>query len=60
VNREQAILSTARRKVGQGISTGQQYADLNAARAKRKRKMDKNLKVILAGGYNQIPILKCQ
>lgn len=57
MNREQQILSTARRKVAQGVNTEQQYADLNAARDKRKRRRERNVKVMLAGGYKQIPII---
>lgn len=58
MNREQQILSTTQRKVGQGVSAGEQYADLNAAREKRKRKRSRNMQTILSGGYKQIPILK--
>lgn len=57
LNREQQILSTARRKVAQGVSTEQQYADLNAARDKRKRRRERNIKILLSGGCKQVILL---
>jgi len=56
--REQQILSIVERKTAQGVSVGQQYSDLNAARDKRKRRRARNLEIVLAGGYKQIPIIK--
>jgi len=46
-------------KIKREFSPEQQYASLNHARNKRQSRRAKNLKVILAGGYKQIPILKC-
>jgi hypothetical protein len=57
LNREQQILNTTRRKVAQGVSSDQQYADLNAARDKRKRKRERNMKTLLSGGYKQVILL---
>jgi hypothetical protein len=41
-----------------GMSPHVQYAALNKARDKRKRRMERNLKVMLAGGLTQVPVLK--
>lgn len=57
MNREQEIITITQRKVGRGVSADEQYANLNAAREKRKRKRTRNVQVILSGGYKQIPIL---
>jgi hypothetical protein len=56
-SRTERILDTARRKVGQGFDVNQQYAAVNAARDKRRRRGERNLKRMLAGGF-RIPILK--
>jgi hypothetical protein len=40
-------------------SPAAEYAAVNKARDKRIARRKKNLKVILSGGYKQIPILKC-
>lgn len=57
MNREQQILQTAQRKVAQGVSAEQQYADLNAARDKRKRRRERNLKTLVSGGYKQVLLI---
>ncbi len=54
MNREQQILQTVQRKVAQGVSAEQQYADLNTARNKRKKRRDRNFKTLLSGGYKQV------
>jgi hypothetical protein len=58
VNREQEILSTTRRKVAQGYTVEQQYADLNTAREKRRQRNAKRLQQVVSGAWKQIPILK--
>jgi len=58
MTRETQILSIIERKTAQGVSAGQQYARLNAARDRRKRRRERNSKIMLAGGYKQIPIIK--
>ena len=52
--REWEILSTSARKSARNISASQQYRDLNAARDKRKRRRERNVKTLLAGGYKQV------
>lgn len=58
MDREQELIELTERKVAQGVTTEEQYADLNAARAKRKKRAERNLKLMMAGGYKQIPIIK--
>lgn len=57
MNREQEIINVTRRKVAQGVSAEQQYADLNAARDKRKKRRERNIKTLLSGGYKQVILL---
>lgn len=57
MNREQQIINTTQRKVYQGVSADQQYADLNAARDKRKRRRERNFKTLLSGGYKQVLLI---
>jgi hypothetical protein len=48
--RQQNVTTTAARRVRQGEDVSAQYARLNAARDKRGRRRERNLK--LAGGVN--------
>jgi len=57
VNRDEQILSIAKRKMRQGISIDQQYATLNRARDKRKRRRARNLKLLLSGGNAHVPLI---
>lgn len=57
MNREQQIIGITRRKVAQGFSAEEQYAALNAAREKRKRKRAKNVEQMMSGGVKQVLIL---
>lgn len=34
-----------------------EYAALNRARDRRKKKRERNMKIVFAGGYKQIPLL---
>jgi len=57
LSREQQILTTVQRKLVQGVSAEEQYAELNWAREKRKRRRERNLKILLSGGYKQVPLI---
>jgi hypothetical protein len=47
-----------RTKQTQGFTPEIQYSALNAARDKRKRRAERNLKIIMSGGCKQIPIIR--
>ena len=49
--REIRILEIASRKARRGVSVDEQYATLNAARDKRARRRDRNLRNMAAGGF---------
>lgn len=53
-NRDIQITSTVKRKTKQGISGDVQLATVNDARAKRKRRMERNKKLVQVGGLERV------